>query len=106
MIYKAFASILDSVCGVVYKKGDIMPKNYLLIYSEQLATMLPSSANYVCNLHSAAGAIDTMCSNRYYARIACYEPPRCTTQKHLHYARVLLFHYSFFTIHSQLESYS
>ena len=38
MIYKAFASILDSVCGVVYKKGDIMPKNYLFIYSEQLAT--------------------------------------------------------------------
>ena len=54
MIYKAFAFILDSVCGIVYKKGDIMPKNYLLIYSEQLATMLPSSANYVCNLHSAA----------------------------------------------------
>ena len=33
MIYKAFALILDSVCGVVYKKGDIMPKNYLLILS-------------------------------------------------------------------------
>ena len=38
MIYKAFASILDSLCGIVHKKGDIMPKNYLLIYSEQLAT--------------------------------------------------------------------
>ena len=40
MIYKAFALILDSVCGIVYKKGDIMPKNYLLIYSEQLATSI------------------------------------------------------------------
>ena len=38
MIYKAFASILDSVCGIGIKRGDIMPKNYLLIYSEQLAT--------------------------------------------------------------------
>ncbi len=40
MIYKAFSLILDSVCGIVYKKGDIMPKNYLLIYSEQLVTSI------------------------------------------------------------------
>lgn len=38
MIYKVFALIFDSVFGIMYKKGDIMPKNYLLIYSERLAT--------------------------------------------------------------------
>ena len=95
MIYKAFASILDSVCGVVYKKGDIMPKNYLLIYSEQLATMLPSSANYVCNLHSAADAIDTMCSNRYYARLARYKsccPHQKILQKRVRFLQYFFIH--------------
>lgn len=39
MIYKAFALMLNIVCGIIFrKKGDIMSKNYLLIYSEQLAT--------------------------------------------------------------------
>ena len=38
MIYKAVALILNNVCGIIFrKKGDIMSKNYLLIYSEQLA---------------------------------------------------------------------
>ena len=38
MIYKACALILVRFCVIIYKRGDIMPKNYLLIYSEQLAT--------------------------------------------------------------------
>ena len=39
MIYKAYALILVRFCAIIYlKRGDIMPKNYLLIYSEQLAT--------------------------------------------------------------------
>ena len=38
MIYKAEALILMLECGIIHQRGDIMPKNYLLIYSEQLAT--------------------------------------------------------------------
>ena len=31
--------MLNNVCGIIFrKKGDIMSKNFLLIYSEQLAT--------------------------------------------------------------------
>ena len=36
------------------------------------ATMFPLSANFVCNLHSAADAIVVSRSNRYYARFAHY----------------------------------
>ena len=38
MIYKAHALILKLECAIIYQRGDIMPKNYLLIYSEPLAT--------------------------------------------------------------------
>ena len=38
MIYKAHALILKLECAIIYQRGDIMPNNYLLIYSEQLAT--------------------------------------------------------------------
>ena len=39
MIYKANALILVSFCDTIHSKvGGIMSKNYLLIYSEQLAT--------------------------------------------------------------------
>ena len=38
MIYKAHALILKLECAIIYQRGDIMSKNYLLIYSEQLAT--------------------------------------------------------------------
>ena len=38
MIYKAHALILMLECGIIHQRGDIVSKNYLLIYSEQLAT--------------------------------------------------------------------
>ena len=38
MIYKAAALILVRLCAIIVRRGDIMSKNYLLIYSEQLAT--------------------------------------------------------------------
>ena len=38
MIYKAEALILMLECGIIHQRGDIVSKNYLLIYSEQLAT--------------------------------------------------------------------
>ena len=38
MIYKAHALILKLECAIIHPRGDIMSKNYLLIYSEQLAT--------------------------------------------------------------------
>ena len=38
MIYKAAALILVRFCDIMQTRGDIMSKNYLLIYSEQLAT--------------------------------------------------------------------
>ena len=38
MIYKAIALILKLECAIIYQRGDIMSKNYLLIYSEQFAT--------------------------------------------------------------------
>lgn len=38
MIYKATALILKLECAIIYQRGDIMSKNYLLMYSEQLAT--------------------------------------------------------------------
>ena len=40
MIYKAHALIMKLECAIIYQQGDIMSKNYLLIYSEQLATDL------------------------------------------------------------------
>ena len=38
MIYKATALILVSFCAIMYQRGDTMSENYLLMYSEQLAT--------------------------------------------------------------------
>ena len=38
MIYKANALILMLECGIIHQRGDIVSKNYLLIYSEQLTT--------------------------------------------------------------------
>ena len=38
MIYKALALILVRLCAIIYLKKWYYAKNYLLIYSEQLAT--------------------------------------------------------------------
>ena len=64
MIYKADALILVRPCAIIHARGDIVSKNYLLIYSEQLATdvellcqRIKASSNTLFQLRKSSSSV-------------------------------------------------